>query len=105
MDVPNKQQLTVAMSATNAAQGLLNQWKKGAIDRKSLLESLQVQYTSALEFLKLRVQGALARGSSRLDKDYAAWVTNLDQDYLEVWAELGLHDLYARERAFSRLTE
>ncbi len=99
------QELAVPLPAAGAARGILMKWKSSTMERKATVTALDAQYSSALEILKHRLQKTVQGQNARADVDFEAYIKKLDQEYLEVWAELGLRNKDVRERTLIQLTE
>jgi len=88
-----------------APRGVLMEFKANRMGRKATLEALQDQYNSALIIYKHHLQNVVMGQTARDDVDYAAYQKQLDQEYLEVLAELGLRNKSVREQTLIKLTD
>lgn len=93
------------LPALDSSRGVLMEFKANRMGRKATLEALQEQYNSALTIYKHHLQNVVLGQNARDDVDYAAYQKQLDQEYLEVLAELGLRNKSVRERTLIELTD
>ena len=89
----------------DASRGILVEYKANRMGRKATLAALQEQYNSALTIYKHHLENVVMGQNARDDVNYAAYQKQLDQEYLEVLAELGLRNKSVRERALIDLTD
>ena len=73
--------------------------------RKATLQALQEQYNSALTIYKHHLQNVVMGQNARDDTSITPRTRALDQEYLEVLAELGLRNKSVRERTLIELTD
>lgn len=100
-----KQETEVALPVIGTALGILGQWRAAQNGRKATLDALDTQYKGALELLKHRIQMMVQSQKARADVDYKIYIEKLDQEYLEIWASLGLRNKDVRERTLFQLSE
>lgn len=103
--VPAKREPAAPLPALGAQRGILMEFKANRMGRKATLEALQQQYNGALDIYKHHLENVVTGQNARDDVDYAAYQKQLDQEYLEVLAELGLRNKSVRERTLIELTD
>lgn len=101
----SKRETQGPLPTLGAPRGVLMEFKSNRMGRKATLEALQEQYNSALTIYKHHLQNVVMGQTARDDVDYAAYQKQLDQEYLEVLAELGLRNKSVREQALIQLTD
>lgn len=102
---PARHETPSPLPTLGAPRGILMEFKSNRMGRKATLEALQEQYNAGLTIYKHHLQNVVMGQNARDDVDYAAYQKQLDQEYLEVLAELGLRNKGVREQALIQLTD
>jgi hypothetical protein len=91
--------LNVPLPDTKAPRGILMQWKKNQLDRKTAIQALEAQYNSQLDALRYHLSKAVSVSNARADRIAEEFLKQLDSEHIEVLKDLGLRNADTRARA------
>ena len=82
-----------------AKRGILMQWKKNQIDRKTALAAIQAQHDAQLDALRYHLTKAVTVSNARADRIAEEFLKKLDSEHIQVLKELGLRNADTRATA------
>jgi len=91
--------LHVPLPDTSAPRGILMQWKKNQLDRKTAIAALEAQYNSQLDALRFHLGKAVTVSNARADRIAEEFLKQLDAEHIEILKDLGLRNADTRARA------
>jgi hypothetical protein len=91
--------LTVPLPDTEATRGILMQWKRNQIDRKTALQAIQSQYDSQLDALRYHLRKAVSVSHARADRTAEEFLKKLDSEHIQILKDLGLRNAETRASA------
>ena len=92
-------ELSVTLPDTDQYRGILFQYQKGKIDRKSALKAVQVGYDSQLDALRYQLKQAVNVSNARADRIAEEFLAKLNSEHLAILRQFNLKDLDARSAA------
>jgi hypothetical protein len=91
--------VAVTLPDTETPRGILLQWKKNKIDRRTALQAIQAQYDSQLDALRYQLQKAVSVSNARADRLAEEFLKKLDSEHIQVLKDLGLRNAETRATA------
>jgi hypothetical protein len=95
----------VSLPDSDTARGILMQWQKNKIDRKTALEAIQVQYDAQLDALRFQLRKAVSVSNARADRIAEEFLNKLDSEHLQILKDLGLRNAETRASALIEVRE
>ena len=87
---------TVLMPDTQAARGIVMQWKKNQLDRKTTLQALESYYDAQLEKLRYRLRKDVGVSNAAADRTAEEFLEKLDTEHIQILKDLGLRNTETR---------
>jgi hypothetical protein len=91
--------IAVRLPDTEAPRGILMQWKRNQIDRKTALHAIQAQYGAQLDALRYQLHKAVTVSNARADRIAEEVLKKLDSEHIEILKDLGLRNAETRATA------
>ncbi len=91
--------IAVPLPETDAQRGIVMQWKRNQIDKKTALQAIQAQYDAQLDALRYQLRKAVTVSNARADRIAEEFLKKLDSEHIQVLKDLGLKNAETRARA------
>jgi hypothetical protein len=97
--------VSVPLPDTDTPRGILMQFRRNQIDRRTALKAIQAQYDAQLDALRYQLQKAVSVSNARADRIAEEFLKKLDSEHLEVLKDLGLRNAETRATALIQVRD